>query len=68
MSEKLFNEIVSKDLHKLNELVSKGWYETTDFDEAVSNLKFSLGIYLEEKDENCKKGEYLQESILAKGA
>lgn len=68
MREKLFNEIVLKDLQKLNELVLKGWHGTTDFDEAVSKLQFSLGIYLEEKDESRKEGEYLQESRLAKGA
>lgn len=68
MSEKLFNEIVSKDLQTLNDMVSKGWYGTTDFDEAVNNLKHALSVYLEERDENSKKGEYLQKSILAKGA
>lgn len=65
MSEKLFNEIVSKDLQKLNELVRKGWYGTTDFDEAANCLKHALSVYLEEEDENCKKGEYLQERKLA---
>lgn len=65
MSEKLFNEIVSKDLQTLNDMVSKGWYGTTDFDEAVNNLKHALCVYLEEKDESCKKGEYLQERKLA---
>ena len=65
MNEKLFNELVSKDLQKLNELVAKGWYETTDFNEAVNNLEHALSVYLEEKDENCKKGEYLQERKLA---
>lgn len=65
MSEKLFNEIVSKDLQTLNDMVSKEWYGTTDFDEAVNNLKHALSVYLEEKDENCKKGEYLQERKLA---
>lgn len=65
MSEKLFNEIVSKDLQNLNDMVRKGWYGTTDFDEAANNLKHALSVYLEEKDENCKKGEYLQERKLA---
>lgn len=65
MSEKLFNEIVSKDLQTLNDMVGKGWYGTTDFDEAVNNLKHALSVYLEEEDENCKEGEYLQERKLA---
>ena len=68
MSEKLFNEIVSKDLQNFNELVRKGWYGTTDFDEAANCLKHALSVYLEERDESCKKGEYLQESRMAKGA
>ena len=65
MSENLFNEIVSKDLQKLNELVSKGWYGTTNFDEAANELRHSLSVYLEEENENCKKGEHLQEKKLA---
>lgn len=68
MSELLFNELVMKDLQKLNTLVSKGWFGTTDFDEAVNNLKHALGVYLEERDESCKKGEYLQTNKLARGA
>lgn len=68
MSELLFNEIVMSDLQKMNTLVQKGWFGTTDFDEAANCLKHALSVYLEERDENCKKGEYLQKDVLAKGA
>ena len=69
--EHLFNQMVSKDLQKMNELVRKGWYETSDFSEAVLNLSNSLAMYHQaqgEKNENCKKGECLQKGELAKGA
>lgn len=69
--EKLFNEMVSKDLEKLNELVRKGWYETTDFNDAVLNLSNSLAMYHQaqgENNESYSRGEYLSEDKLAKGA
>lgn len=68
MSELLFNELVMSDLQKMNQMVQKGWFGTTDFDEAVNKLKNALSVYLEERDENCEKGEYLQKNVLAKGA
>ena len=46
--EKIFNEIVMSDLQKLNELVQKGWFETTDFNEAAINLSNSLAAYHQE--------------------
>ena len=66
--EELFNQTVVKDLDNLNELVRKGWYGTTDFDEAVSKLQFALGVYLEERNEGNQRGECLPKSQLAKGA
>lgn len=66
MNEKLFNEIAMKDLQKLNSLVSKGYFETTDFNEAVLSLSNSLQAYHQEvNSENCERGEYLQERKLA---
>ena len=68
MSEILFNQIVKSDLQRFNEMVQKGWFGTTDFDEAANNLMHGLSVYLEERNENCKEGEYLQKSQLARGA
>ena len=67
--EKLFNEMVLSDLHKMNELVQKGWFGTTDFNEAVLNLSNSLSAYHQEV--NCEgntKGERIPQGELAKGA
>ena len=69
MRELLFNQIALNDLKKVNELVLKGYYETSDYEEAVLALSNSLAMYHQEvSNENCKKGEYLQTSKLAKGA
>ena len=51
--EQLFNQIVAKDLQKMNELVQKGWYGTTDFNET---------------NEDYTKGERISETRLARGA
>ena len=67
--EKLFNKMVLSDLHKMNELVQKGWFGTTDFNEAVLNLSNSLSAYHQEVNrEGYTKGERISQSELAKGA
>ena len=69
MKEKLFKEIALKDLQKLNDLVLKHQYNSSSFDEAVLNLSNTLAFYHQEvTNANCKEGEYLQESGMAKGA
>ena len=66
MNEHLFNQIALKDLQRLNSLVLKGWYETSDFNEAVLSLCNSLSAYHQEaSNEVCKEGEYLQKRKLA---
>lgn len=66
MREKLFKQMVSEDLGKLNELVLKGYYDTSDFEDAVLALSNSLAMYHQEvNNEVCKKGEYLQTRKLA---
>ena len=47
MKKELFDEIALKDLQKVNELYGKGWTETSDFNEAVDSLLFSLSAYLQ---------------------
>ena len=47
MKKELFDEIALKDLQKVNELYLKGWTETSDFNEAVDSLLFSLSAYLQ---------------------
>lgn len=67
--EKLFKQMVLSDLHKMNELVRKGWFGTTDFNEAVLNLSNSLSAYHQEvTNEGNTEGECLPQSQLAKGA
>ena len=68
--EKIFNEIVMSDLQKMNELVQKGWFETTDFNEAAINLSNSLAAYHQEVSscENYKKEVCADKSMMAKGA
>ena len=58
MKKKLFDELVLKDLRKVNELYGKGWTETSDFNEAVDSLLFSLSVYLQsslEEEDNERK-------------
>jgi len=67
--EQMFNEIVLNDLNKMNEMVRKGWYGTTDFNEAVLNLSNSLAVFHQEAtNEDYTKGERISESRLARGA
>lgn len=66
MREELFNQMVLKDLKKLNELVLKEYYDTSDFEEASLALSNSLAMYCQEvNNEVCKKGECLQTKKLA---
>ena len=67
--EQLFKDMVLKDLDKMNELVRKGWYGTTDFNEAVLNLSNSLAVFHQEAtNEDYTKGERISEIKLARGA
>lgn len=69
MKEKIFNELCMVDLIKLNSLAIKGYFETTDFDKAVSDLINSLSAYVQEVGyENCEERKCLQESRMAEGA
>jgi len=69
MNEHLFNEIVLEDFSKVRELYSKGYCETTDFNDAVLSLINSLSAYHQESlNESRTQGERLQETELAKGA
>lgn len=66
MNKKLFYEIAMKDLQNLNSLVSKCYFETSDFNDAVLSLCNSLSAYHQEvSDESHKEGKYLQERKLA---
>ena len=66
MEEQLFNEIVLKDLQQCNDLVRKGWFGTSDFNEAALTLSNSLAMYHQEvTNEVCKEREYLQKKKLA---
>ena len=49
-SEKLFKETAMKDLQKVNDLCKKDWYGTSDFNEAVDSLIFSLSVFLQSQD------------------
>lgn len=44
MTELLFNQICADDLHKLNDLISKGYFETSDFKICVLNLSNTLAM------------------------
>ena len=67
--ESIFNQMVLSDLRKMNELVRKGWFGTTDFNNAVINLSNSLAAYHQEVTcEGNQRGECLPKSELAKGA
>ena len=66
MNEQLFKEIVLKDLQRVNEHVRKGWFDTSDFNEAALTLSNSLAMYHQEvSNEVCKEREYLQKRKLA---
>jgi hypothetical protein len=47
MKKDLFDKIALNDLQRLSELYEKGWTETSDFNEAVDSLLFSLSAYLQ---------------------
>lgn len=67
--EETFNLMVAKDLQRMNELVRKGWYETSDFNEAVLSLSNSLAMYHQEvTNEIHTKGKCVSKGELAKGA
>jgi hypothetical protein len=48
--KKLFDEVALKDLNKVNELYLKGWTNTSDFNEAVDSLLFSLSVFLQAQE------------------
>lgn len=47
MNEENFNLIARKDLDNLNNLISKNWFETSDFKSAVLNASLTLGMLWE---------------------
>ena len=65
MNELLFKQIAKKDLDNLNDLVNKGWYETSDFEKAVLDLSNSLSMLQEAIYESRTQGERLPEAKLA---
>ena len=68
MNELLFRQIAKNDLDNLNDLVNKGWYETSDFEKAVLDLSNTLSMLQEAIYESRTQGERLPETKLAKGA
>lgn len=69
MNEQLFIDIALADFRRVRDLYSKGYCETTDFNEAVLSLINSLSAYHQEStNESRTQGERLQETELAKGA
>lgn len=48
MNETLFKEIAKSDLDNLNLLISKGYFETSDFESAVSKLENALAFLSQE--------------------
>lgn len=42
MNEVLFTQIAKSDLDNLNSLISKGYFETSDFESAISRLATTL--------------------------
>lgn len=55
MNEKDFRTIVQGDLEKLNSLISKGYFDTSDFKEAVLNASNSLSILYQILDIRSKR-------------
>lgn len=47
MNEVLFKEICQSDLDNLNNVISKGNYETSDFENAVSRLQTTLAFLIQ---------------------
>lgn len=65
MNELLFKQIAKKNLDNLNALINKGWYETSDFEKAVSDLADTLSMLGEAINESRTQGERLPEAKLA---
>lgn len=65
MNELLFKQIAKKNLDNLNTLINKGWYETSDFEKAVSDLADTLSMLGEAISESRTQGERLPEAKLA---
>ena len=65
MNELLFKQIAKKNLDNLNTLINKGWYETSDFEKAVSDLADTLSMLGEAINESRTQGERLPEAKLA---
>lgn len=65
MTEQLFKEICSKEFIKLNDLVNKGYFETSDFENCVLNLSDNLAMLHQaiRGNNDCKKGR--QKSLQA---
>ena len=56
MNELLFKQIAKKDLDNLNNLINKGWYETSDFEKAVLDLSNTLSMLQEAIYESRTQG------------
>ena len=65
MNELLFKQIAKKNLDNLNELINKGWYETSDFEKAVLDLSNTLSMLGEAINESRETRQYLPEAKLA---
>ena len=65
MNELLFKQIAKNDLDNLNDLVNKGWYETSDFEKAVLDLSNTLSMLMEAINESRETRQYLPEAKLA---
>lgn len=65
MNELLFKQIAKKDLDNLNDLINKGWYETSDFEKAVLDLSNTLSMLGEAINESRETRQYLPEAKLA---
>ena len=65
MNELLFKQIAKKNLDNLNELIDKGWYETSDFEKAVLDLSSTLSMLGEAINESRETRQYLPEAKLA---
>ena len=69
MNEKLYTEIVQKDLEHFIALVNNRYFETSDFTEVALSLSNSLSVFCQEVDyESSTQGERLQKSNMARGA
>lgn len=60
MNEDLFNQLCSNDLMKLNELIGKGYFETSVFEEMILKVSDNLAmlhqaITIERGNYGCKE-------------